>query len=178
MISPLKQEALALEKELGILTYLSNYGKASIVGSVATDLIVTKDLDIHLLTPHNLLHIKSLLCKYIKAHFPSLRVYTEDLRTTKSSVYVNITSYKSWNIDIWLTNSITYTGFALAHELNLHLTSEDRKLILFLKQYYAQQHLLHNEMSTLIYKAVLYEHINSLDEFQIYLSTLPPNKSN
>jgi hypothetical protein len=47
--SPLKHEAERIIEELDLLRLLSAYGEARIVGSVALDLIVKLDIDIHLL---------------------------------------------------------------------------------------------------------------------------------
>jgi hypothetical protein len=45
----LKREAERIIEELDLLRLLSTYGEARIVGSVALDLIVKLDIDIHLL---------------------------------------------------------------------------------------------------------------------------------
>jgi catabolite regulation protein CreA len=45
----LKREAERIIEELDLLRLLSAYGEARIVGSVALDLIVKLDIDIHLL---------------------------------------------------------------------------------------------------------------------------------
>ena len=47
--SRLKAEAESVIEELGLLGLLRGYGRAGVVGSVALDLIVKRDIDIHLL---------------------------------------------------------------------------------------------------------------------------------
>ena len=47
--SELRKEALQIVERLGLLSLLNAYGEARIVGSVALDLIVKRDLDIHVL---------------------------------------------------------------------------------------------------------------------------------
>ena len=47
--SPLKREAEAIIAELGLLDLARSHGRAEVVGSVALDLIVKLDIDIHLL---------------------------------------------------------------------------------------------------------------------------------
>lgn len=47
--SRLKAEAEGVIEELGLLGLLWGYGRAGVVGSVALDLIVKRDIDVHLL---------------------------------------------------------------------------------------------------------------------------------
>ena len=51
--STLKQEALGIIDELSLLDFLVSLGESWLVGSVALDLIVKPDIDIHLLIDHD-----------------------------------------------------------------------------------------------------------------------------
>lgn len=165
-MSILKIKALEIEKELALLNFLNQFGHAEIVGSVASDLIINKDLDIHLLTIYDLTHIKSYVLDYLNSK--DIDTYVEDLRKEKSSIYVQIKNYKDWNIDIWLTNNINYTGFELSHSLKLKLNIYTRKCIMDIKYHYYNLGLLYGEMSTRIYEAVLWNNVHTIEEFEHY----------
>ena len=56
--TPLKSEAEGIVRKLSLLELLRRYGEARVVGSVALDLVVKKDIDIHVLTgEHDLFRV-------------------------------------------------------------------------------------------------------------------------
>lgn len=168
----LVQEALLVEKKLHILKILKKYGRAEIVGSVSHHLIINKDLDVHLLTKRNLMDTSLEIKNKLRTYNLKLKIDIENLINIKHAVYIGITNYHEWQIDIWVTNDINQTGFELSEKLNQEITLKKRSNILNLKKYYYNKNLLEGEMSTLIYTAVLDFNIKDPSEFENYLKNL------
>ena len=103
--------------------------------------------------------------EYIK-EIRSIKI--EDYKLEKKSVCVVIDNYNNWNIEVWITTDINYTGFKMKEELKKRLDDDKRDTIISLKKYYNEKDLLHGEMSSNIYRAVLYNNINNIDEFKEY----------
>lgn len=165
----LHKEAINIEKNLGIVNFLRNYGQAEIVGSVANNLIVNKDIDIHLLTNYNIDIIAQKLTEFLQYINEIRNIKIEDYKSEKKSVCVIIENYNNWNIEIWITTDVNYTGFKMKKELKERLDDDKRNTVLSIKKYYNQKGLLHGEMSSEIYRAVLYNNINNIDEFKEYI---------
>lgn len=164
----LQNEAINIESELGIINFLSNFGRAEIVGSVANDLIVNKDIDIHLLTNNNVDDVAQKFIGFLEYIKEIRSIKIEDYKLEKKSVCVVIDNYNNWNIEVWITTDINYTGFKMKEELKKRLDDDKRDTIISLKKYYNEKDLLHGEMSSNIYRAVLYNNINNIDEFKEY----------
>ena len=164
----LQNEAINIESELGIINFLSNFGRAEIVGSVANDLIVNKDIDIHLLTNNNVDDVAQKFIGFLEYIKEIRSIKIEDYKLEKKSVCVVIDNYNNWNIEVWITSDINYTGFKMKEELKKRLDDDKRDTIISLKKYYNEKDLLHGEMSSNIYRAVLYNNINNIDEFKEY----------
>jgi hypothetical protein len=165
----LKDEAIKIEKKLGIIKYLGSYGRVEIVGAVANDLIVKKDIDIHLLTNLDINVICGKLVKYLNLVKLIKKVEVEDFQVEKKSICITIANYFGWQIEIWLSNDDNFVGFQLAEELKQKLDKDKRKTIMDIKKYYYKKDLLHGELSTLIYKSVIYGSVKSLEEFKEYI---------
>ncbi len=153
------------------LKILRKYGRAEIVGSVANRLIIAKDLDMHLLTKFNLKMVANEVYKALDKH-NNLKIKIENLQRTKDAMYIGIDDYYNWNVDIWITNNSKFTGFDMANELKEKLDNKKRKIIIHIKEYYYNKKLLFGEMSTIIYKAVLYSNVQNIDDFKKYLCTI------
>lgn len=163
---------MSIEKKLSVLKTLKKYGRAEIVGSVMNKLIITKDLDIHLLTNFNLKMVANEVYSKLALEIFCLDIEVEDLQDVKNSVYIGIKDYYDWNIDIWITNNIEFTGFYMVEELRKKLNNKKRKIIMELKEYYYKKNLLLGDMSTIIYKSVLNCNVENIDDFKIYLNKI------
>jgi hypothetical protein len=172
--STLKLEAEGIIRNLGILELLGSYGEARIVGSVALDLIVKKDIDVHLVvrdtTPLEAAGsiIRGLLGR---KHIKEIRV--SDHRD-KGGLKIGVDSYPGasgyWSIDIWVTDDVATTGFALVERLGRQLRLEHREAILRIKDHFHGRGQLHSGLSTLIYEAVIDGGIRTAEEFDSLLS--------
>ncbi|MGY5874776.1 MAG: hypothetical protein RTU30_03425 [Candidatus Thorarchaeota archaeon] len=166
----LKREAEQIIEDLDIMDYLNSYGEARVVGSVALDLIVKKDIDIHVL-----LKLKKPLAFAMELS-PILldRNEIREVRVTdyseRSSIKVTIDDYPgltgSWSIDFWLTSDPATTGFESTDQLNQTLTEEQRQIILELKWHYHLQGLLRDGMSSRIYESVVNSDVKTIEEFE------------
>ncbi|MFX0065950.1 MAG: hypothetical protein ACFFC7_27610 [Candidatus Hermodarchaeota archaeon] len=76
----------------------------------------------------------------------------------------------NWSIDIWITNKSETTGFEFVNYLQNHLTPEHRTIMLKIKNYFHRKGLLRNGLSSKIYKAVVEEKVQTIDDFEVYLS--------
>ena len=81
----MKEEAENIVAELGLLELLSRYGEARILGSVALDLIVKPDLDVHLLIQSSdLWTISSSICGQLLDHRKLSEIRISDHRERES----------------------------------------------------------------------------------------------
>ncbi len=172
----LKDEAHQVVEDLDVMALLRAYGHAEIVGSVALDLIVKRDIDIHV---HLLLQDPYAMAGEVlpvlldKKWVRNIRV---DKYSSKSAVKLAIDAYPGptgpWNIDIWITSDVSTTGFEVTNILLESLTAEQRSAILEIKEYYHNLGVLRNGLSLRIYDAVYKNGVRSIEEFKAYLPTL------
>jgi hypothetical protein len=167
--SPLKREAEGIIEELDLLRLLSAYGEARIVGSVALDLIVKLDIDIHLLVDN------PDVLEAVNRISNSLLTYENvpEVRITKipgHGIKVGVDRYPSgsgdWSIDILVTNDPNSTAFDSVERLRASLTPEQRETILALKRHYYAEGRLRDGMSHRIYTAVVERGVRTIDEFE------------
>jgi hypothetical protein len=172
----LREEALQVIEELDIMGLLRSYGKADVVGSVALDLIVKRDIDIHVLTflqdPFGLVgEILPVLLD--KKWARNLRV---DKFTGKKAVKVALDAYPGptgpWDIDIWITNEVSSTAFESTKILQEELTPIQRESIIEIKEYYHSLGVLRNGLSSRIYDAVVNYGVRTVQDFKNYLPRL------
>ena len=176
VILSLKDEAHQIIDDLDIMGLLRSYGHAELVGSVPLDLIVKRDIDIHvyiLLQDSNAMAGEIIPVLLDKKWVRNLRV---DKYSSKKAVKIGIDGYPGptgpWDIDIWITNDITTTGFEITKILKENLSSEQRDAILVIKQYYHNLGVLRDGLSSRIYDAVYYHNVRSVQDFKDYLPTL------
>ena len=165
----LQEEAFEIENRLGILNFLNKYGRAEIVGSVANNLIVHKDIDVHLLTEEDIYVIKEKVVIYLNSICSINDIIIEDYKNDKQAVCVTIKKFKGWNTEIWICGCEEYVGFDMKEKLHNNLDGNKRKIIMDLKNYYYSKGALHGEMSTMIYNGVLYGHVKNVDDFKRYI---------
>lgn len=169
----MQEEARKIIQELDLLKLFNKYGDARIVGSVATDLIVKPDIDIHVLIDNN------QLMEVINETYVLLLNYQEvkEVRITDyrfmDSMKIGIDSYPGetidWSIDIWVTGEFEKTGFEMVQYIKDNLNTDNKKAILELKEYYYQKGLLENGMSSRIYNAVIDHGVKNIHQFKEYL---------
>ncbi|MGY5853926.1 MAG: hypothetical protein RTU92_10195 [Candidatus Thorarchaeota archaeon] len=166
----LKREAEQIIEDLDIMDFLNSYGVARVVGSVALDLIVKKDIDIHVLLKLKepltfAMNLSPILLDKSKIREVRVTDYSE-----RSSIKVTIDDYPgltgSWSIDFWLTSDSSTTGFTSTVKLNHTLTEKQRRVILDLKWHYHLQGLLRDGMSSRIYDSVVNNGVKTLEEFE------------
>jgi hypothetical protein len=178
----LRDEALEIIEEYDLFEILGRYGDARLVGSVALDLVVKPDIDIHLYID------KSDVVQTAEAVKDALianQICTE-IRVSeyleKNSLKLGIDSLPGrstdWSIDIWVTSDFNTTGFEETERINRLLNDKTREKILELKQYYFKKGQLRDGLSLLIYKSVLEMGVSGLDEFLKYLDEIQPGTSN
>jgi hypothetical protein len=172
--SRLRIEAEQVIEDLDIMGLLNAYGHARIVGSVALDLIVKRDIDIHVLVllrdiMEMAQHLMSVLLKIDGVNEVTVKDYRE-----RASLKVGIDEYYGesgpWSIDIWLTTDVSTTGFVLVDELEESLDEDMREVVLTIKRHYHIRDLLQNGLSSLIYRAVTEGRVQNANEFEQWLA--------
>ena len=167
--SSLKREAEQIIRDLALLEFLRRYGEAQLVGSVALDLVVKRDLDLHVLvnTP-DLLGVVDAVYRYLlkQEHIHEVRI--SEYRD-HGGVKVGVDTYPGttgdWSLDIWVTDRVETTGFELVIRLREGLRPEHRHAILELKREKHRRGQLRDGLSKLIYEAVVEKGICSVEEF-------------
>jgi len=167
------KEALSIVEHLNILPKLRSYGQAEIVGSVVLDLVVKRDIDIHLLlSQESLLSVVQEVVGFLLQ-----KSDVQEVRVTKyygDSINVTLDSYKGssgdWSVDIWLTTNIDRTGFEKTEKLKKELTEKQREIIMQLKESMYKQGRLRDGMSSLIYDAVIKSGVETPSELEEYLT--------
>ena len=170
----LKIEAEGIIRELQLLDLLAQYGEVRVVGSVALDLIVKLDIDIHLLiaAESDLLDVvdhiyhKLLDCQHVR------EVRITDYRE-QNAIKIGIDVYPGasgdWSIDIWITDRREETAFEYVERLKHAIRPEHREAILCIKSYYEKRDQLRDGISVLIYEAVVDIGIRTIEEFRKFL---------
>ena len=173
--SKLKTEAEKIISELRLIDLLSHYGRIGVVGSVAYDLIMKLDIDIHVLVAENahLLRTVDEIYHALLEHKHVHEVRISDYRE-QHALKIGIDKYPSisgnWSIDIWVTDSPEETAFEHTRHLKQVLRPEHREAILCIKEYYHRLNQLRNGMSVIIYEAVVDNDVRTVEEFKQFLS--------
>jgi len=165
----LREEALGIVSELGLLGTLGRHGRAELVGSVALDLIVKLDIDIHLLVEgRDLYSVVNQIYPELLRH-PKL----DEVRITDykdGSVKIGVDKYTSasgaWSIDLYITNRPEMTAFSYVYELRDRLDEDARGAIMDIKKHYHQRGLLRDGLSHRIYEAVIRRGARTVTDFQ------------
>ena len=166
----LKAEAESIIRDLNLFEMLQSQGEARVVGSVALNLVVKPDIDIHLLTRTDDLmsvvdNIYHLLLNQPGVNHVKISDYRE-----RGGLKVGLDSYPGcladWSLDLWVTNDRDTTGFALVDRLNRELTKEHLVANLEIKKALHAEGGLQDGMSSRIYTAVVDHGIRSAAEFE------------
>ena len=171
----LRSEAEDIIQQVTLFEILDQYGEARLVGSCALDLIVKLDIDIHLvvgttdlLSVVDSIYHQLLECRRVK------EVRISDYRD-QGGVKIGVDRYPGasgiWSIDIWVTDRVETTGFALVDRLKQELQPEHRKAILMIKEAYHRRGKLRKSLSAMIYRAVIDNGVRSIEGFRQFLSS-------
>jgi hypothetical protein len=171
--SDLRLEAEGIVGDLDLVPLLSAYGRARVVGSVALDLVVKFDIDVHLLVhSDDVLPVVDHVCRQLLNDDRIHEIRLSDHRS-RGGVKVGIEEYPgasgNWSIDIWITNSLETTGFDLVDRLKAAIGPQHREVILELKRYYHRRGRLRDGLSALIYEAVVDGGIQNRTEFEQFM---------
>ncbi len=166
----LRQEALSIIEDLNLLGILCRYGRAEVVGSVALDLVVKLDIDVHLLVEAtDLLPIIDSIYHQLLDRPRVREVRLSDYRD-EGAVKIGIDhcpdASGDWSIDLWVTNRIETTAYDFTARLQRELRPEHRRAILAIKQHYYRLGRLRGGLSRRIYLAVLEGGVRGVDEFE------------
>jgi len=166
---PNKDEAEKILTELDLLTRLNQLGFAELVGSVALDLIVKPDLDIHLLIDaEDLIPTVHAVSDYLLDQPKVREVRITDWRS-EGGIKIGVDAYPApsgnWSIDIWITNDRHTTAFDFVQQMNAELTDEQRLTVMKIKQHFFQLGELKDGLSLKIYQAVVERGIRTVKEF-------------
>lgn len=169
--SLLYNEALQIIEHLNFLSLLAPYAqRIEVVGSVAFDLIVKKDIDIHLLVfpgqkPLSVaMQVVNTLLE--KTSLENIRVsYYKELESINCAIDSYSGPSENWSFDIWITADVKKTGFDFVRTMQMSLTADQRHLIMQIKHYLYKRDLLKDGMSRKVYDAVLSGRVVSLDDF-------------
>jgi hypothetical protein len=132
--------------ETNLLPFLNQLGRAEVVGSVALNLIVKPDLDIHLLIDGaDLMPIAHTIMDYLLGQEKIREVRLTDWRE-KNGLKIGVDGYPTasgdWSIDIWVTDDPLTTAFEFVETLKNTLTDDQRRAILKIKTHFYEQGLL------------------------------------
>jgi hypothetical protein len=165
----LREEALGIVSELGLLGTLGRHGRAELVGSVALDLIVKLDIDVHLLVEsRDLYSVANQIYPELLRHPKVDEVRITDYKD--GSVKIGVDRYPSasgaWSIDLYITNQPEKTAFSYVNELRDRLDEETRGAIMDIKRHYHRRGLLRDGLSHRIYEAVVRRGARTVADFQ------------
>jgi len=164
-----KKVAEKIINDLGILKILEPFGDARVVGSIALDVIVKPDIDIHVVVDGDVFETINTVYKYFINNKDIREVKIKDFRD-KGGMLVGVDSYVVdnvvWSIDIWITNDIKTTGFADIEKLQKDMTQEHGEIIVKIKEEYcANRGGTSGGISPKIYKSVVYGGVRNVEEF-------------
>ena len=151
----LQSIAWSIIDELGLVEMLRKYGETKIVGSVALNLIVKPDIDIHVLVEEaDILEVSNQILPELFSRDKINEVRVTDYRDTSDGIKLGIDGYPDasgpWDIDIWITNNVETTGFEHVKLFNEQLSEKQREIILEIKRHYYGRGLLRDGISTRI----------------------------
>ncbi len=168
----LVDEAKQIITDLDLVTILSNYGETRLVGSVALEMVVKRDIDLHVLVEtEELQAVAEKICVELKEHHG-----VEDITVfhdrSKYGIKLTINDYPGetgeWIIEIWITDWFENTEFAFTELLQRTLTLKQRETIMKIKEDFFYQGFLKDELRTLIYKAVLEDGVETSQELMAW----------
>ena len=174
MVVNLRDEAFEVLRELNLLDLLKKHGRAELVGSVALDLIVKPDIDFHLFTKDpDLLRKVNEVYSILLEHPKICEIRISDYRPNGVKIGIDQYrgEYRSWDIDIWISDKPESIAFEQTKTILSKLTAQNRQGIIAIKQHYYKLGKLRNGLSLKIYNAVLDHKVRNIDDFERYLAS-------
>lgn len=175
----LQREGNDLLAKIGLIEFISKFGKPEIVGSMMSGLMVWPDIDIQLIADQISDEDYWKTVKFIfdiKDLYHSL--YIQDFRksqnpNTPNGLYIGTkieNGGKEWKIDLWFILPRNENEFNFNDWIKDKLNDENRKTILELKgQLYNNPKYRKDFFSIDIYKAVINDGVKSIGDFEKYL---------
>lgn len=179
--SRLESEARSIMRELGLLPVLRQYGEARLVGSVALDLIVKRDIDFDLLlkrssqlSSRDHIHTAAkLICAWLASRDLVGEPHIHDYMDS-GGLKVGVEDYPGpsggWTVDIWITDRRETTAFDLVERLTRVLTQAQRESIMRIKRTFCERDAYVAGLGCRIYAAVVDEGISTIGEFDRFLA--------
>ncbi|MCX6808451.1 MAG: hypothetical protein NTW50_02175 [Candidatus Berkelbacteria bacterium] len=171
----LKREAEKMLDDSALLELLRQYGRVEITGSYSYDLMVAKDIDIHIfvkdLKKSDIFEIMGKLIEqnYFRSFKLDNFVDYPDVRFPDfpRGYYLGLQSVdRNWKIDLWFIVEDSASGKKFTSQL-MKIDEATRILILTLKDYKKAKGWRFS--STVIYEAVLNGGVHNIGEFENYL---------
>lgn len=167
-----KQEAQKIIDELDIMAVIENVRDTRVVGSVALDVIVKPDIDIHIVV-EDLFNAIDKIYRHLISNDNIHEVKIKDFGV--AGILVGVDEYKTenrtWSIDFWVTTDEATTGFADVKKLLQDMSEEHRRIIIQIKnEYYSKLGGTSNGLSPKIYKAVVYDGVKDIESFRRWLN--------
>lgn len=175
----LQKEGKQLLEKIGLIGFISKFGKHEIVGSMASGLMVRPDIDVELIADEindedYWETVKFIF--YIKDIYHS--VYIQDFRksqnpNTPKGLYIGTkidNDGKEWKIDLWFISPRKPGAENYNDWIKDKLTNSNRGIILKIKnEIYKNPKYAKEIFSIDIYKAVIENGIKDLESFKEYL---------
>ena len=174
----LQKEAYEVLDRLGIITYLSRFGKPEIVGSLAHGLMTWPDIDIILRKQINEDDFwKTAAFLLAQRDFKTISIM--DFRksvnpNTPKGLHICIKDFewkgKGWKIDLWFIPPIDQSAENLNEWLKIAIKEQHKLPILKIKSEIFSHPKYRKEVFSIdIYRAVIEKGITDLEEFKKYL---------
>jgi hypothetical protein len=183
----LRQEASELLNKEGLLRMLKTFGTTQVIGSYALDMMTWPDIDISMNLPDEQnVELFFELAKRIATKFEITRMsysnhFIRNFPGFDHGLYWGIRLHyaeREWKIDLWGYDDTDYQKhIADAEALHRQLQQTDRVAILRIKHVICQHpdHRGNVYNSMAIYRAVLEDKVESVDEFKAWLEKTHTN---
>lgn len=175
----LQKEARELLKEIGLIEYLSEFGEIEIGGSLDSDLMVWRDIDLGVISENlnekNYWKMVQFLFN-LNNYYHSL--YIQDFRksinpNSPKGLYIGMKiKFKDniWKIDVWYVKPRREADLNYNNWLKDKLNDDNRKIILEIKnQVYANPKYRKEIFAIDIYNAVINKDVTDLNGFKDYI---------
>lgn len=170
-----KKAAEKIIRDLRLLERLSAYGRAELVGSIALDLLVKPEIEVHLLIAKSdpVTVAGELVRQFLsETSFDQIKLfYNREVQGIKLIVDNYSEMFEDWSLDILITADPDYVAFEVIPEMRAQLDDEKRAIIMSLKRYYHAKKALYTGLNIKIYRAVVLYGIKKIDELEAFLKT-------
>ena len=181
----LQSEATEILNKLNLLDFLSKFGNAKVIGSVALGLMTWRDIDIDMVVDELKEEDYFQVAQYLFSNPEVKRLILSDNRVLSEKlkaqgipesmylgVFVKANGDDEWKIDIRFVKDSLVRAEKYIDEIKSKLNDENKKIILEIKNVIcAHPKYINKEIFGVdIYNSVLEGKVKNLDEFREYLS--------